>query len=80
MAPRQQARRGPTAELEPLRIVTKADQRRLRRDVRAEWERSLLEEAPSRYKDVTPVIETITCAEVASRVARLWPLLTVKGL
>jgi tRNA-splicing ligase RtcB (3'-phosphate/5'-hydroxy nucleic acid ligase) len=80
LAPRQQARRGSTAELEPLRVVTKVDQRRLRRDVRTDWERSLLEEAPSRYKDVTPVIETVTGAGIASRVARLWPLLTVKGL
>lgn len=80
LAPRQQARRGSTAELEPLRIVTKVDGRRLRRDVRAEWERSLLEEAPSRYKDVTPVIETVEGAGVAGKVARLWPLLTIKGL
>ena len=79
-APRQQARRGPAAELEPLRVVTKVDQRRLRRDVRTDWERSLLEEAPSRYKDVVPVIETVTDAGIASKVARLWPLLTVKGL
>lgn len=80
MAPRQQARRGSTAELEPLRVVTKVDAQRLRRDVRAEWERALLEEAPSRYKDVTPVIETVVGGDVASKVARLWPLLTVKGL
>lgn len=78
-APRQQARRGSSAELEPLRIVTKVDQRKLRRDVRENWERSLLEEAPSCYKDVTPVIETVTGAGIASKVARLWPLLTVKG-
>lgn len=79
-APRQQARRGSTVELEPLRVVTKVDHRRLRRDVRADWERALLEEAPSRYKDVTPVIETVTGADIASKVARLWPLLTVKGV
>lgn len=80
LGPRQQARRGSTEELEPLRVVTKVDGRRLRRDVREEWERALLEEAPSRYKDVVPVIETIVGADVASKVVRLWPLLTVKGL
>lgn len=80
LAPRQQARQGSAAELEPLRVVTKVDGRRLRRDVREEWERSLLEEAPSRYKAVTPVIETMVGADVASKVARLWPLLTIKGL
>jgi tRNA-splicing ligase RtcB (3'-phosphate/5'-hydroxy nucleic acid ligase) len=80
LAPRQQSRQGSTAELETLRVVTKVDGKRLRRDVREEWERSLLEEAPSRYKDVTPVIETVVDADVASKVARLWPLLTIKGL
>ena len=38
LAPRQQARQGSAAELEPLRVVTKVDGRRLRRDVREEWE------------------------------------------
>ncbi len=80
IAARQQARLGPTSELAPLRVVTKVDGRRLRRDIREEWERSLLEEAPSRYKDVTPVIDTVVAGDVASKVVRLWPLLTIKGL
>ena len=80
IAARQQARLGPTSELAPLRVVTKVDGRRLRRDIRDEWERSLLEEAPSRYKDVTPVIDTVVDGDVASKVVRLWPLLTIKGL
>jgi tRNA-splicing ligase RtcB len=80
MAPRQQARQGSAHELEPLRVVTRVDAKRLRRDVRAEWERALLEEAPSRYKDVTPVIDTVVDGGIASKVARLWPLLTIKGL
>jgi tRNA-splicing ligase RtcB len=80
LGPRQQGRRGPATELEPLRVVTKVDHRRLRRDVREDWERALMEEAPSRYKDVTPVIDTVTFAGIAAKVARLWPLLTVKGL
>lgn len=79
-APRQQGRQGSAAELEPLRVVTRVDGKRLRRDVRMEWERALLEEAPSRYKDVTPVIETVVGSDVASKVARLWPLVTIKGL
>ena len=80
LAPRQQSRRGPTDEIDRLRVVTKVDGRRLRSDVREEWERSLLEEAPSRYKDVTPVIETVVGGGIASKVISLWPLLTVKGL
>ena len=79
-APRQQARGGSTAEIEALRIVTKIDGRRLRRDIREEWERALLEEAPSRYKDVTPVIETVVGADIASKVVSLWPLLTIKAV
>ncbi len=80
IAPRRQGRKGDIAELDPLRIVTKVDAKRLRRDVREEWERAVLEEAPSCYKDVTPVIDTIVGADVASKVVRLWPLLTVKGV
>ena len=79
-APRQQGRQGSAAELEPLRVVTRVDGKRLRRDVRMEWERALLEEAPSRYKDVTPVIETVVRGDVASKVARLWPLVTIKSV
>jgi tRNA-splicing ligase RtcB len=30
-------------------------------------------------KDITPVVQTIENAGVARRVARLWPLLTIKG-
>ncbi|HRD78215.1 MAG TPA: RtcB family protein [Hyphomicrobiaceae bacterium] len=80
LAPRQQARHGAEGELAALRVVTKVDGRRLRPDVRAEWQRALSEEAPSRYKDVTPVIETVVGADIASKVVRLWPLMTVKGL
>ncbi|MGH6815823.1 MAG: RtcB family protein [Hyphomicrobiaceae bacterium] len=80
LAPRRSARQGSVQELETLRIVTKVDDKRLRRDVRAEWQRALLEEAPSRYKDVTPAIETVTGAGIASKVVSLWPLLTVKGI
>ncbi|MBH25911.1 MAG: hypothetical protein CMH57_16005 [Myxococcales bacterium] len=31
------------------------------------------------YKAITPVVQTVEDAGVASRVARLWPLMTVKG-
>lgn len=71
------------AALGKLRVVTPVDPRapevRLRRDVLAEYEGRLKEEAPYAYKDITPVIDTVEAAGVASRVARLWPLLTIKG-
>ena len=52
---------------------------RLRRDILQKHHQRLKEEAPYAYKPVTPVVETVEQAGVASRVARLWPLLTVKG-
>jgi tRNA-splicing ligase RtcB len=66
-----------------LRVVTPVDPKsaevRLRRDVMAEYEGRLKEEAPYAYKDITPVINTVEAAGVANKVARLWPLLTIKG-
>jgi len=38
-----------------------------------------MEEAPSQYKSVTPVVDAVADAGIASPVARLRPLLTVKG-
>ncbi|HEU0034487.1 MAG TPA: RtcB family protein [Kofleriaceae bacterium] len=66
-----------------LRVVTPIDptapEVRLRRDVLAEYHDRLKEEAPYAYKDITPVVQTVEQADVARRVARMWPLLTIKG-
>jgi tRNA-splicing ligase RtcB (3'-phosphate/5'-hydroxy nucleic acid ligase) len=75
---RQQGRR--TSEEFPCRVVTKIDPRRVRRDIRDDYMKSLMEEAPDKYKDITPVIETVEGAGLARKVARTFPLLTVKGL
>jgi len=68
---------------ERLRVVTPIDPTapdvRLRRDVLAEYHDRLKEEAPYAYKDITPVVQTVEDASVARRVARMWPLLTIKG-
>ncbi|MDQ3333669.1 MAG: RtcB family protein [Myxococcota bacterium] len=68
---------------EQLRVVTPIDPTapdvRLRRDVLAEYHDRLKEEAPYAYKDITPVVQTVEDAGVARRVARTWPLLTIKG-
>jgi tRNA-splicing ligase RtcB (3'-phosphate/5'-hydroxy nucleic acid ligase) len=68
---------------ERLRVVTPIDPKapdvRLRRDVLAEYHARLKEEAPYAYKDITPVVQTVEDAHVARRVARMWPLLTIKG-
>jgi tRNA-splicing ligase RtcB len=47
--------------------------------VLAEYHNRLKEEAPYAYKDIIPVVQTIEDAGVAKRVARMWPLLTIKG-
>ncbi len=68
---------------ERLRVVTPIDptapEIRLRRDILAEYHDRLKEEAPYAYKDITPVVQTVEDAQIAKRVARMWPLLTIKG-
>jgi len=39
----------------------------------------LAEEAPQAYKDVDAVVETVTAAQIARKVARLRPVAVVKG-
>jgi tRNA-splicing ligase RtcB len=67
----------------PLRVVTPIDPAdpivRRRRDVLLKYHRRMKEEAPYAYKPVTPVVQSVEDAGVARRVARLWPLVTVKG-
>jgi tRNA-splicing ligase RtcB len=77
--PRQQGRSKPSEMT--CRVVTKVDPKSLqRRDIRDEYMKSLAEEAPDKYKDISPIIDTIEGAGIARRVARTFPLLTVKGL
>jgi tRNA-splicing ligase RtcB len=47
--------------------------------VRAGSLAGLAEEAPQAYKDVDAVVETVTGAEIARKVARLRPVAVVKG-
>lgn len=68
---------------ETLRVVTPVDIDdpivSRRRDVVAAHDDRLKEEGPWAYKDVTPVVDTVARAGVAKRVARLAPVLTIKG-
>jgi len=68
---------------ERLRVVMPIDPTapatRLRRDILEKYHRELKEEAPYAYKPITPIIETIEQAGIARTVARLRPVLTVKG-
>ena len=66
-----------------LRVVTPIDPKspslRFRRDILDKYEKRLMEEAPYAYKSIEPVIDTVHEGGVARRVARLFPLCTVKG-
>ena len=50
-----------------------------RRDILQKYEKRVMEEAPYAYKDVEPVVDSVEAAGIAQKVARLWPLCTVKG-
>lgn len=73
------AGRAAEAEEGPIRVVTRVNLARTRRDVAAELARALAEEAPRVYKAIGPVIDTVAAAGIARPVARLGPVLTVKG-
>ncbi len=47
--------------------------------IRAGSMAGLAEEAPQAYKDVDAVVETVTGAEIARKVARLVPVAVIKG-
>ncbi len=47
--------------------------------VRAGSMAGLAEEAPAAYKDVDAVVETVTNAGIAVKVAQLKPLVVIKG-
>ncbi len=76
---RGEGRRGDIKELDTVRVITKMDPKKVRKDIRDELIKNLMEEAPSNYKDVMPAIETVKNAGIAEPVAKLMPLLTVKG-
>jgi tRNA-splicing ligase RtcB len=69
--------------MEKLHVVTPLDPDapdvRRRRDILAKYHQRMKEEAPYAYKPITPVVQSVEDAGIARRVARLWPLVTVKG-
>ena len=71
------------AFLERFTVVTPLDLRdphvKSRPDIVADKLLELKQEAPFAYKDIAPVIDTLTSAGMARGVAMLEPLLTVKG-
>lgn len=69
--------------MERLRVVGPIDPRApdiaRRPDIVEKYRRRVMEEAPHAYKSIDPVIDSVESTGVASKVARLWPLCTVKG-
>lgn len=64
---------------EKLRIVTKVDMNGLRKDIQKEVFKDLMEEAPDAYKPVLPAFHTVRNSGMASAVAEMTPIMTVKG-
>ena len=66
-----------------LRVVGPIDPRAphiaRRPDIVEKHRKRVMEEAPYAYKAITPVIDSMQGTGVATKVARLWPLCTVKG-
>ena len=71
------------AATKALRIVGPIDPRSpalaRRRDILEKFQQRVMEEAPYAYKPVEPVVDSVVEAGVARKVARLFPLCTVKG-
>lgn len=63
----------------PVRVVTPVDLTGARADLRKDAARRLAEEAPRAYKPIGPVIDTMVRGAMATPVARLLPLATIKG-
>lgn len=78
---RQTSRHSDVSEIDTLRVITKLDFKdpTLRQDIIKEYQKTLLEEAPKSYKNITPIINTVVDSGIASTVCKLWPLLTLKG-
>lgn len=66
-----------------LQVITPIDPEdmeiKLRKDILTKYHDRLKEEAPYAYKAITPVVQTVEDATIARRVARLSPLITIKG-
>jgi len=69
--------------MERIHVVTPLDPDspsvRRRRDILEKYHQRMKEEAPYAYKPITPVVRSVEEAGIARRVAKLAPIVTVKG-
>ncbi|WP_205623668.1 RtcB family protein [Desulfogranum japonicum] len=69
--------------LKNFRVVTPVDLRRpdikLRKDIVLQKFADIKQEAPFAYKGITPIVETLSGAGIATPVVELEPLMTIKG-
>ncbi|GAB6853299.1 RtcB family protein [Asaia astilbis] len=67
------------AQAETLRVVSRVAPVGLRADIKRELDKELMEESPDSYKPVLPAFNTVQNSGMASGVAEMKPILTVKG-
>jgi tRNA-splicing ligase RtcB len=76
-AGRVQSRSAAKASYTSSQVIEKLRQRGV--EIRARGKKTIVEEAPEAYKDVSLVVETCEKAGIATKVARLRPLIVIKG-
>ena len=73
----------PDAEFKKITVVTPVDPDRAdfkrRPDILRKWQEEMMQECPGAYKNIGPIIQTQVNAGIASVVAEMEPLFTVKG-
>ncbi len=69
--------------MQAFKVITPIDPRdpklRGRQDILQKWEEHIKQEAPWAFKEIAPVIDTQTQAELVGAVAELSPIFTIKG-
>lgn len=61
-------------------VISKIDHKNLRKVIKEKVESSLMEEAPSCYKDISPIIDSVEEFKIAERLVELKPIFTLKDL
>ena len=65
--------------MEDIHVITKVDIDNVRSDVAIELRKTLAEEAPTAYKDIKTVADSVAGAGIAKPVAWMRPIMTLKG-
>ena len=79
MLSRREAQHGHEAEFQDSPVDFRRADVRQRRDIYEKKMDEIRQEAPYAYKGIGAIIQTLTDASIASPVAELTPLMTMKG-